>query len=183
MEIQTKEVTLKNGQTAIFRSPVPEDAQIFLNFISQIAVQTPFLIMSSEDTPMTLEEETEWIENACQSPCSAMILCEVDGRLVGNCSISYTPRYKIRHRGQISIAILQEYWGNHIGTLLFEEMLSIARSWNLSQLELTFVEGNDRARGLYEKMGFRIFGEIPNAIRQLDGTMCKEYQMIRMLDP
>lgn len=181
MEIRSKEITLKNGKRAIFRSPVPEDAQAFLDFIAQISVQTPFLIMTPEDKPMTVEEETTWLENTCQSPCSAMILCEVDGRLAGNCSISYTPRFKLRHRGQIAIAILQEYWGNHIGTLLFEEMFSIARSWNLSQLELTFVEGNDRARGLYEKMGFRIFGEIPNAIRQSDGTMCKEIQMLRTL--
>lgn len=60
-------------------------------------------------------------------------------------------------------------------------MFSIARAWSLSQLELTFVEGNDRARGLYEKMGFRIFGEIPNAVRQSDGRLCREFQMLRTL--
>lgn len=32
------------------------------------------------------------------------------------------------------------------------------------QIELEFVEGNTRARHLYEKMGFRITGVHPNAI-------------------
>lgn len=181
MEIPAKEVVLKNGKRAVLRSPKPEDAKALVDFVSQAAVQTPFLYMTPEDGFPTVETEAQWITNTCQSPTSAMIICEADGCLAGNCSISYSPRYKIRHRGHVAIAILREYWGNHIGTLLFEEMFSIARAWNLSQLELTFVEGNDRARGLYEKMGFRIFGEIPNAVRQSDGRLCREFQMLRTL--
>ena len=50
---------------------------------------------------------------------------------------------------------------------------------NVLQMELDFVEGNARARGLYEKMGFRITGIRPNAIRLRDGTLLNEYSMIR----
>lgn len=182
MEIPAKEVVLKNGENAILRSPKPEDAKALVDFMSQAAIQTSFLYMTPEDGFPTVEAEAKWITNLCQSPTSAMIICEADGCIVGNCSISYSPRYKIRHRGQVAIAVLREFWGNHIGTLLFEEMFSIARAWNLSQLELTFVEGNDRARGLYEKMGFHIFGEIPNAVRQPDGRLYKEFQMMCPLE-
>ena len=49
----------------------------------------------------------------------------------------------------------------------------------LTQLELEFIEGNTRARALYEKMGFRITGVKPNAIRLKDGTLLNEYAMIR----
>ena len=44
---------------------------------------------------------------------------------------------------------------------------------------MEFVEGNVRARALYEKMGFRITGVRPNAIRLRDGTLLNEYLMIR----
>jgi ribosomal protein S18 acetylase RimI-like enzyme len=47
------------------------------------------------------------------------------------------------------------------------------------QIELEFVEGNSRARALYEKMGFRITGMKPNAIQLKDGTLLNEYSMIR----
>lgn len=47
------------------------------------------------------------------------------------------------------------------------------------QIELEFVEGNVRARQLYEKMGFRITGVRPNAIRLKDGTLLNEYTMIK----
>ncbi len=44
---------------------------------------------------------------------------------------------------------------------MFQEMIRIAEAREeVLQLELEFVEGNDRARRLYEKMGFRIT-EIP----------------------
>ena len=47
------------------------------------------------------------------------------------------------------------------------------------QMELEFVEGNARARHLYEKMGFRITGVRPNAIKLKDGMLLNEYMMVR----
>ena len=49
-------------------------------------------------------------------------------------------------------------------------------------MELDFVEGNSRARALYEKMGFSITGVKPNAIRLKDGTLLNEYSMIREIN-
>lgn len=46
-------------------------------------------------------------------------------------------------------------------------------------MELEFVEGNARARALYEKMGFRITGVRPNATRLKDGTLLNDYMMVR----
>ena len=33
-----------------------------------------------------------------------------------------------------------------------------------ASMELEFIEGNDRAKCLYEKLGYRVTGELPNAI-------------------
>jgi ribosomal protein S18 acetylase RimI-like enzyme len=63
---------------------------------------------------------------------------------------------------------------------LFQELLKIAeKNKDILQIELEFIEGNTRARALYEKMGFRITGVKPNAIRLKDGTLLNEYSMIR----
>lgn len=86
------------------------------------------------------------------------------------------------HRASVAIALLSEYWNQGIGTRLFEEMIRIAQEREgLLQLELEFIEGNTRARHLYEKMGFRISGVRPNAIRLKDGTLLNEYMMIRRM--
>ncbi|MCI5859668.1 MAG: GNAT family N-acetyltransferase [Blautia sp.] len=79
--------------------------------------------------------------------------------------------------------MLKEYWNQGIGTRLFQELIRIAEeNPNLIQMELDFVEGNSRARALYEKMGFRITGVKPNAIRLKAGTLLNEYSMIREIN-
>ena len=42
---------------------------------------------------------------------------------------------------------------------------------------LTAILKNHRARALYEKFGFEIIAERPNAFLQHDGSMAKEFMM------
>lgn len=85
---------------------------------------------------------------------------------------------KDRHRASVAIVLLQEYWKLGIGTRMFREMLQIAQKRDgVRQIELDFTEGNNRARSLYEKMGFRII----DAIRMKDGTFVNEYMMLKRL--
>lgn len=87
---------------------------------------------------------------------------------------------KTKHRASIGIALVSEYWNQGIGTKMFEEMICLAENReDILQIELEFVEGNARARHLYEKMGFRITGVRPNAIRLKGGTLLNEYTMIK----
>lgn len=44
-------------------------------------------------------------------------------------------------------------------------------------VELAFLEGNSRARALYEKFGFRIVGSRPDAFKLKDGLYRNEYYM------
>ena len=109
-----------------------------------------------------------------------MIACIVDGKVAGNCHVTWRKSIKTGHRASVAIALLKEFWNQGIGTRMFEEMIRIAEeNPRLLQMELEFVEGNRRARALYEKMGFRIAGIRPNAIRLRDGTLLNEYFMIR----
>ena len=85
---------------------------------------------------------------------------------------------KDRHRASVAIALLQEYWKLGIGTRMFREMLQIAQKRDgVRQIEFDFTEENNRARSLYEKMGFRII----DAIRMKDGTFVNEYMMLKRL--
>jgi RimJ/RimL family protein N-acetyltransferase len=110
-----------------------------------------------------------------------MIVCEVDGRIAGNCSIIFNSRIKTRHRASVGIALLKDFWGLGIGTLMFEDMILLAKQRGVMQIELEVVEGNERAMALYRKMGFEIAAEKPNAICLKDGTLLKEFIMIKML--
>ena len=111
---------------------------------------------------------------------SVSLLAYLDGKVVGNCDIRFFGGLKTKHRANIGIALISEYWNQGIGTKMFEEMLRLAEEReDVLQVELEFIEGNARARHLYEKMGFRITGVQPNAIRLKDGTLLNSYYMVR----
>lgn len=111
----------------------------------------------------------------------AVIICEIDGVIAGSCHLSFFRRKKGSHRAAIGIAILKPYWNLGIVTVMFEEMIRIGREHGIKQLELEVMEGNICALGLYEKMGFQIVAAKPNAFCLDDGTMQKEFIMIKEL--
>ena len=181
MIIQEQEFTLKDGRTALIRSPREEDIPGMLDYLYQTAGETEFLLRYPEECgKYTPEGEKALFERVNASDNEVMPVCLVDGKLVGNCNIVWTKSLKTRHRATVAIALLKEYWGLGIGTRLFQELIRIAEANpNILQLELDFIEGNSRARALYERMGFRITGVKPDAIRLKDGTLLNEYSMVR----
>ena len=173
----------KDGRDALLRSPCEGDAEEMLQFIIKASGETDFLMKYPEEYAVfTLEQEKDFLNEAYQNENAMMIACVVDGRIAGNCQISFRTGKKDCHRASVAIALLQEFWGLGIGTRMFEEMFRIAgERGDVRQIELDFIEGNTRARSLYEKMGFRITGVKPDAIRMKDGTFANEYTMLKRL--
>lgn len=176
-----KKIKLKDGRSAVFRSPRLEDAQALLHYMKITSGETPYLLRTPEECTMTLQQEQDFIANALTQDYDVMILCFVDGALAGNCRIVRHNKRKNMHRADVMIALYQKYWNLGIGTAMFREMIDIAKGWGLSQIELEVIEGNDRAIALYEKMGFETVAATPNAIRLEDGTMLKEFIMVKEL--
>lgn len=181
MIIKDIEFKLKDGRNALIRSPKDEDIQGMLDYLYVSSGETNFLLRYPEECgKYTAEGEKALFDRVNQSDNEAMLVCLVEGKVAGNCQITWSNGIKTRHRATVAIALLSEYWNQGIGTRLFQELIRIAEeNENLIQIELDFVEGNSRARALYEKMGFRITGVKPNAIRLKDGTLLNEYSMIR----
>ena len=183
MVFQETEFVLKDGRRAVLRSPREEDAEEMLRFIIKASGETEYLMKYPEEyDEFTLEQEKEFLREAVCSQDRMMIACLVGGRIAGNCQVSFRTGMKDRHRSSVAIALLREFWNLGIGTRMFEEMIRTARERDVvGQIELDFVEGNSRARNLYEKMGFRITGVKPDAIRLKDGSFVNEYMMIKRL--
>ena len=145
------------------------------------SAETEFILRYPEERDCyTPEAEKALFEKLNASDSDAMIACLVEGKVAGNCHVRWSKSLKIRHRASVGIALMSPYWNQGIGTMMFREMIRIAEETPyILQMELDFIEGNSRARALYEKMGFRITGMKPNAIRLKNGTLLNEYSMIR----
>ena len=172
---------LKDGRKALLRSPKEEDITGMLEYLFVSAGETEFILRYPEEcSKYTFEGEKELFAQKNSSENEAMLVCVVDGKVVGNCEISFFTGMKTKHRACVAIALLSKYWDQGIGTHMFQELIRLAESKeDVLQIELEFVEGNVRARHLYEKMGFRITGVRPNAIKLKDGMLLNEYMMVR----
>ena len=181
MRIPERKFVLKDGREAVLRCAEETDAEAMLEYLYVTAGETEFIIRYPEECgKYTAEGEAKWIRGCNGDPRGVMLVCTVDGKLAGNCEINFSKAIKTRHRGTIGIALIKEFWGLGIGTEMFRAMTEVAEADEYcEQMELDFVEGNSRARALYEKAGFRIAGIHPDAIRLKDGTYRNEYLMIR----
>ena len=181
MIFDDKQIILKDGRTAVLRSPRVEDAEKLLNYIKKSCGETEYLARYPEEWNTTVEQEEAWIERMCSAPDSLTITCYVDGEVAGNCEISFRSGMKTAHRSTVAIAIRKKYWNLGIGSAMFGELLSEAQSRGTEIIELEFIEGNDRARHLYEKYGFRVVSEKPKAFKLRDGSYRSEFSMQKYL--
>lgn len=181
MIFDEKKITLKNGQTALLKSPCVGDAEKMLHYITKACGETEYLLRYPEEWNISVEQEEGWVNRLRSSPDTLPIACYVDGAVAGNCEIGFRGGMKTSHRATVAIAILKEYWNLGIGSAMFEELIAAAKKRGTEIMELAFIEGNERARHLYEKFGFRIVSEKPNAFKLKDGSYRKEFHMQKYL--
>ena len=181
MKFDAKTIILKDGRSAVLRLPTAADAEDMLNYLIETAGETEFLLAYPEERQdMTVEQEAAFIRRMAESDDVLFLVCEVEGKLAGCCQVDFQTRMKTAHRGTVAIGLRKAYWGLGIGTAMFRELIDASRRRGLMILELEFIEGNSRARALYEKMGFTVEGIRRNAML-VDGHLVDEYYMARLL--
>ena len=99
MTIKDIEFKLKDGRTAILRSANEKDAKAFIEYMKKSTGETDFLLRTPEECEtQTIEQEIDFINNCNSSDAQAMIVCEVGGKLAGNCMVWWNNRVKTGNR-------------------------------------------------------------------------------------
>ena len=180
MHLAPETVPLKNGKTAVFRVAEPGDALEMIAYLKDTAGETPFLLRYPDEVNFPEEGKRSLLQSRLDDPSVVMLNAWVGGKLAGNCTL--TPkgaRRKLLHRADVSIALRKAYWGFGLGKALLTRVLTLAKELGYEQVELEVIGGNDRALGLYQRMGFVQTGRMPNVFRYDDGTYRDEIQMVR----
>ena len=172
MIFNEKNIVLKNGKQAILKTPCIEDAEMLLNSIKTSTGETEFLSRTMEDwESVTVESEEKFIKNVRESQNTLFIACYVDGAIAGNCDITFKSGSKTSHRATVGIALQKKYWNIGIGSAMFKELIKAAKEHNGTEIvDLEMIEGNNRAKALYEKFGFQVVSVEPKIFKLKDGT-------------
>jgi RimJ/RimL family protein N-acetyltransferase len=102
-----------------------------------------------------IKNEEKLITSKRNSENELLLVAKVNGRIVGTLRFSSNRYNRYKHKGQFVISVLKDFWGNSIGTLLMETMISWADTYGFIKIKLEVDSNNTRAIKLYEKMGFQ----------------------------
>ena len=183
MKYAAREITLKDGRTCTLRSAEKGDAQEMLRYMVKMLGETPYLLSSPEDfAQISLESEEDFIERTLSAERAVMITAFDGDKIIASADLrTVGARQRVRHRCDMGITVLKEYWGVGLGSALMEAVIDCARKMGYEQLELEVITGNRRALSLYLKYGFKVYGCLPNKVRYEDGTYADDYLMYKTL--
>ena len=172
-----------NGKELVLRAPREEDAEMLRQYIKKACGETRFLMAEGDEMDLSLEDELEFINSHRDSDSGMLILGFLDGEHVGNCSfekVSGSRRYA--HRVSVGIALLQKYTNQGIGKTMFGAMLEEIEKLGIEQAELIVIEGNEKAKHMYENFGFKETGRRPRANKYDDGTYADDILMTKFFE-
>lgn len=172
----------KLGRKIIIRSPKIKDADKMLAYLNKTAKETKFLLREEEETHLSIQSEEKFLASIINDERQLMLVAEYEGEIIGSSSFSpVSSLSRIKHRASMGIAIYKDFIGQGIGSAMLKILLEEAKKAGYSQMELEVVTTNQNAVALYKKMGFNIYGTMPNNIRYKDETYADCYWMMKKL--
>ncbi len=150
-----KTVTLKDGNTILFRKAEKSDAKDILAYLKKIGGETDYLSFGFEGVGIDVQKEEEVISRFSAATSSIMLVGILDGVIVTDGTLSGMHQSRFAHNAELGIGVLKEYWGRGVASALMTELLEYAReNQYIERVFLTVMAENERAIALYKKFGF-----------------------------
>jgi ribosomal protein S18 acetylase RimI-like enzyme len=149
--VEITRVPLKDGRTAIIRPAVPDDAGAITDYVNVIGAEGKYVLR--ERATWSIEEERRTLA-AADGRQAAFFVAEISGHLSGLISLARGRWAKDAHQAGLAMSCLPDCREVGLGRALLVRGIAWARSAGVRKLTLEVFATNDRAIGLYRKMGF-----------------------------
>jgi len=164
-----KKFKTKSGQVATIRYPKKSDLKAMLGYINKLSQEDTFITYSGEKVIKKQEKEfLDGILKGIKNHDKVCLLTFVDDNLAGVCTIERNKKGKKRthHIAIFGISIAKKYRGQGIGFELAQAAIQEAgkRITDLRIITLNVYGINNIAQNLYQKLGFKKFGRLPQGI-------------------
>lgn len=175
-------VQLKNGKEVLLRNgDYLDGAAVYDNF-NLTHQETDYLLSYTDENSFDEKQESKFLQEKAESINEIEIIAIIDGKVVGAAGIeAIGSKYKVKHRAEIGISILKEFWGLGLGKALMNACIQCAKNAGYKQLELNVVAENVRAISLYKSIGFEEFGRNPRGFNsRLSGYQELVYMLLKL---
>lgn len=178
MKFEPRTIELKDGVTMTLSEAQPENAEELMQYVAQAGRETDNLLVDENGLGFTVEQEESFLRSFCERDDTVMLAGRIDGKIVSTSQMSRkSPRFRSRHVGVLAITIAKQYWGLGAGTAIMNTLFDFARGIGIEVVELDVKADNERAIGLYKKMGFEVTGTYHKAMKFKDGSYHDNYLM------
>ena len=125
--------------------------------------------------PWTVESRTTWFVDH-EPDNHPIFVAEIDGRVVGWCSLSvYRPgRLALRFTAEISYYIDSSFQRQGVGQNLISYALAACPALNIKNIIAVIIDRNEASKKLLEKLGFEQWAYLPRVL-DFDGQEFGEY--------
>ena len=175
-----KEGTTKDGIAYIIRHPEIGDVESAWKYANRLSQERTFINFQGEE--ITLEDEEKFIEKhvkAISEHNGMMLFVVADGEVMGVCGVEMKGLAD-KHIGVLGLSLDASLRGQGLGRILMESVLTEAAR-TIERLKIIVLQvkaPNTLAHALYEKLGFKEYGRLPNGSSQ-NGELVDEILMYK----
>jgi len=168
-----KQITLLDGREVLLRAARPEDAVDLLEIQRQVFEEG---LSNVTDELETVEERTEEITTMGSE--RLWLVAEYEDQVVGSLELHRSSPIFLHHHLFLAIELHRDYRGGGLGSALMHQAAGWAKHQGYDFIRLGVLDTNPRAQGLYERLGYRVYGHLPNFVKRRDGTYVGDTMMV-----
>jgi RimJ/RimL family protein N-acetyltransferase len=142
--------TLKDKRITL-RLMQPDDRDRLMEFAKSLPEDDLLFLVVDITRPEALDQ---WVHNI-NAGLIKTVLAEADGKLIGHGTLSHNALQWTRHLGEIVLLLSPDFRGIGLGSLLANELFSIARELGLKKIVARMASEQRGALQVFEKLGFR----------------------------
>jgi len=160
--------------------PIKEDdAAAFAALLIQLSRETPYTLLSEAENAALAPSQPERTRQLIEAPNQQVLVASDNGALIGFVALSQGVFEKNRHACSLMTGVLRAHWRQGVASGLLERALEWVAQRGISRVELTVMEGNTAAIGLYQKFGFETEG-VKRAALMVEARPVNEICMARL---
>jgi RimJ/RimL family protein N-acetyltransferase len=175
--------TTKTGRVVEIIEPTMEWLDEILRFANTLAKEDTYLSFHPGKEILRLDEE-KWLGDqiaAIKNGLSLLYWAIYDGKIVGSVDMHRGKSVRDWHVGTIAIMIDSDSRGEGLGKFLMEFILQKGKELGVRTAILDVFSDNEVAKNLYERLGFKEFGSLPDGLYRKKIFSDRVYMYKRLL--